>query len=334
MERRGHGHESSHHHRIHHRPHHRHHSASYHHRDSGRDSSGSSGGERSSRVPNDHYYDRHHYHHERTTNSIHNSQHRDSHREPHHRESHQHHQQQQPPPQTPHHYQQSHQHQQQVVKHHNHGVQPPLPKETAPPSGPPTPQKPRNYKLLVDPALVKNATKLYRYDGIVPGDPTFPTVQLRDPRSQLTRIWTRLEQLDLPVPRFKIDANYCGDPPPLEVTFNNLNDNIDKAFLSDMVHKFDTTEEITIFYHPVTNKHLGIARVVFETTKGAKACVEKLNKTSVMGKELKVVLDAFGKECRKLFEDLTTEKKKEEPIAPLPPVVPPTPAVRVSILVI
>uniref|UniRef100_V9IJ37 Histone-lysine N-methyltransferase SETD1B-A n=1 Tax=Apis cerana TaxID=7461 RepID=V9IJ37_APICE len=134
-----------------------------------------------------------------------------------------------------------------------------------------TPQKPRNYKLLVDPFLVKGATKLYRYDGMVPGDPTYPEVQPRDPRSQLTRIWTRLEQLDLPVPRFKIDSNYCGEPPPLEVTFCHLNDNIDKTFLTDMVQKFGAVEELIVYYHPVTNKHLGIARVVFETTKSFKS---------------------------------------------------------------
>ncbi|XP_034176391.2 SET domain containing 1 [Osmia lignaria lignaria] len=175
-------------------------------------------------------------------------------------------------------------------------------------------QKPRNYKLLVDPFLVKGATKLYRYDGMVPGDPTYPEVQPRDPRSQLTRIWTRLEQLDLPVPRFKIDSNYCGEPPPLEVTFCHLNDNIDKTFLSDMVQKFGAVEELIVYYHPLTNKHLGIARVVFESTKASKACVEKLNNTSVMGKVLRVFLDAFGDECKKIYDELTAEKKPEKKI--------------------
>lgn len=175
-------------------------------------------------------------------------------------------------------------------------------------------QKLRNYKLLIDPFLVKGAAKLYRYDGVVPGDPTYPPVQLRDPRSQLTRIWTRLEQLDLPVPRFKIDSNYCGEPPPLEVTFCHLNDNIDRSFLTDMVQKFGLIEELTIYYHPLTNKHLGIARVIFEGTKASKACVEKLNNTSVMGKVLRVFLDPFGDECKKIYEDLTTEKKPEKKI--------------------
>ncbi|EFN77371.1 Histone-lysine N-methyltransferase SETD1B, partial [Harpegnathos saltator] len=184
----------------------------------------------------------------------------------------------------------------------------------------------RNYKLLVDPFLVKGATKLCRYDGTVPGDPTYPQVQPRDPRSQLTRIWTRLEQLDLPVPRFRIDSNYCGEPPPLEVTFCHLNDNIDKTFLTNMVQKFGIVEELTIYYHPITNKHLGIARVVFESTKVSKACVEKLNNTSVMGKVLRVFLDPFGEECKKMFDDLTMEKKPEKKVEKeVPAVVPAKP---------
>lgn len=60
---------------------------------------------------------------------------------------------------------------------------------------------PKNYKLVVDPFLVKGATKMYRYDGNIPNDPTHHQVVPRDPRSHLTRIWTRLETLDLPVPR-------------------------------------------------------------------------------------------------------------------------------------
>jgi len=194
---------------------------------------------------------------------------------------------------------------------HSHGHMTHSQKDTAIPQ---VTQKQRNYKLLVDPFLVKGATKLCRYDGTVPGDPTYPQVQPRDPRSQLTRIWTRLEQLDLPVPRFKIDSNYCGEPPPLEVTFCHLNDNIDKTFLTNMVQKFGSVEELTIYYHPITNKHLGIARVVFETTKASKACVEKLNNTSVMGKVLKVFLDPFAEECKKMFDELTTEKKPEKKI--------------------
>ncbi|XP_050353651.1 histone-lysine N-methyltransferase SETD1 isoform X1 [Nymphalis io] len=170
---------------------------------------------------------------------------------------------------------------------------------------------PKNYKLLIDPFLVKGATKLYRYDGIVPGDNAYPTVQCRDPRSQLSRIWNKLEPADLPVPRFRIDKNYVGIPPQLEITIGNLNDNIDKAFLADMMNKVGPLEELTIFYHPMTNRHLGFARVVFQDTKYSKICVEKYNGKSVMGQVLDVFHDPFGKRCQEMFEDKTMERKPQ-----------------------
>ena len=71
---------------------------------------------------------------------------------------------------------------------------------------PQTPHKNyRAYKLLIDPFLVKGATKLYRYDGVVPSDPLYPPVQLRDPRPARTRIWLQgADALDIPVPKFRV----------------------------------------------------------------------------------------------------------------------------------
>lgn len=58
---------------------------------------------------------------------------------------------------------------------------------------------PKNYKLLIDPMLTgKKEPKLYRYEGIMPGE---PPVAVRDPRSRVTALSKRLEPLDLPVPR-------------------------------------------------------------------------------------------------------------------------------------
>lgn len=48
-----------------------------------------------------------------------------------------------------------------------------------------------------------------------------------------------------------------GEPPCIEVTIFHLNDNIDKQFLKDIVQKFGVIEELFIYYHPLTNKHLG-----------------------------------------------------------------------------
>lgn len=84
--------------------------------------------------------------------------------------------------------------------------------------------------------------------------------------------------------RFKIDDKYVGTPPLLEITIGNLNDNIDKAFLSDMMNKIGPFEELTIYYHPQSNRHLGFARILFQEVKSAKLCVDKYNGKSVMGK--------------------------------------------------
>ncbi|XP_058128570.1 histone-lysine N-methyltransferase SETD1 [Anopheles ziemanni] len=183
----------------------------------------------------------------------------------------------------------------------------------------------RNFKLLADPFLHRGAAKVYRYDGVVPGDPSHPPVIPRDPRSR--RIRSRGEPLDIPVPRFKIDQHYVGEPPAIEITITNLNDNIDKPFLSEMLTKCGTYTELYIYYHPVSNKHLGLARIVFENVRSARLCVEKFNGTSVMGKVLNVFKDAFGEHCKRLLEEKTSEKKpppppqqqQQLPAPPLPP---------------
>lgn len=113
-----------------------------------------------------------------------------------------------------------------------------------------------------------------------------------------------------------MDANYVGEPPKVEVTIENLNDNVDKTFLQTMVTKFGAFEEMTIHYHPVTKKHLGLARLVFEEVKSAKDCVKSLHGKSVMGKSLNCYIDPFGASCKKMFTEMTTEKKPEAPPPP------------------
>lgn len=168
---------------------------------------------------------------------------------------------------------------------------------------------PRNFKLLADPCIIKGSVKTYRYDGVVPNDPTHPNVIPRDPRNPISRMRSRVEPLELNVPRymrsyfiyltlfyniyyyrFKIDQNYVGEPPAIEITITNLNDNIDKTFLSEMIQKCGPFDEINIYHHPVTNKHLGIARIVFEAVKSAKFCIDRFNGTSVMGKVCVIVM--------------------------------------------
>lgn len=167
---------------------------------------------------------------------------------------------------------------------------------------------PRNYKLLVDPFLTgKKEPKVYRYDGIYVNEQV-TTVVVRDPRVRLSTLGR--VQADLPVPRFTIDKDYVGEPPAVEITVTNLNDNVDKNFLSDMLQKAGLHwDEITIYYHPETNKHLGVARIILKTARQMRQCVEKFNNKSVMGKVIAVFHDQYGDQCRSLVEELTTGKK-------------------------
>lgn len=117
------------------------------------------------------------------------------------------------------------------------------------------------------------------------------------------------------------------------MTITNLNDNIDHGFLAPMIEKCGATDELHIFYHPITNKHLGMARCVFESPAGARLAVDKFNGKSVMGKILNVFLDPFGEVGKGILQQATVERKPPPPPPPvaaqppLPPItgVPPLP---------
>ncbi|XP_073770225.1 histone-lysine N-methyltransferase SETD1B-A isoform X8 [Danio rerio] len=163
----------------------------------------------------------------------------------------------------------------------------------------------RSYKLIIDPALKKGSHKVYRYDGHQFSTPSFgmsPVDIVRDPR--IGRLWTKYKETDLPVPKFKIDECYVGRVPPKEVTFAKLNDNVREGFLTDMCKKFGDIEEVEILYNPKNKKHLGIAKVVFETVKAAKDAVQNLHNTSVMGNIIHVELDPKGENRQRYFQRL------------------------------
>ncbi|XP_014818076.1 PREDICTED: histone-lysine N-methyltransferase SETD1A-like, partial [Calidris pugnax] len=128
---------------------------------------------------------------------------------------------------------------------------------------------------------------------VPPQEPGFPPVgPVQDPRPR--RIWAKHRDLSLPVPKFKLDEFYVGQIPLKEVTFARLNDNVREPFLREMCAKFGEVEEVEIPLHPKTRKHLGLARVLFATTRGAKDTVKHLHHTSVMGNIIHAQLDIKG----------------------------------------
>lgn len=92
----------------------------------------------------------------------------------------------------------------------------------------------------------------------------------------------------------QLDEFYVGQIPLKEVTFARLNDNINEPFLAEMCKKYGDIEEIEILYNPKNRKHLGLARVLFTSPRGAKETVKNLHNTTVMGNIIHAQLDIKG----------------------------------------
>nr|XP_006014471.2 PREDICTED: histone-lysine N-methyltransferase SETD1A-like [Latimeria chalumnae] len=69
-----------------------------------------------------------------------------------------------------------------------------------------------------------------------------------------------------------------------------------------MCKKYGDIEEIEILYNPKNRKHLGLAKVVFTSTRGAKETVKNLHNTSVMGNIIHAQLDIKGQQRKKYYE--------------------------------
>ena len=57
------------------------------------------------------------------------------------------------------------------------------------------------------------------------------------------------------------DQYSVGTILPKEVTFVNLNNNVNQAFLRDMCKGIGNIEDVIIYYHPKSKRHLGIGMV-------------------------------------------------------------------------
>ncbi|VDK40873.1 unnamed protein product [Taenia asiatica] len=171
----------------------------------------------------------------------------------------------------------------------------------------------RAAKLLRDPVLDPSCkSKVYRIDGVVVGATCPSPTPVVDPRiSPQLRMFCRKLNSDLPIPNFKFDAYFIGPCPEKEVTFSNLNDNINVKNLEQMCKEFGKIEEAKVYFHPHSQKHMGVGKVVFQSTKSAKLCVEKLDNTSKMGNIMKVELDTFGKKRYALLNYLQDEMSRD-----------------------
>lgn len=85
---------------------------------------------------------------------------------------------------------------------------PPPPPPPPPPPEPVTPTnempKERNWKLISDPFLAQVSTKIYRYEGVVPNDSSYPEVIVQDPRTYKSKSKTVTLPIELTVPKFRV----------------------------------------------------------------------------------------------------------------------------------
>lgn len=142
---------------------------------------------------------------------------------------------------------------------------------------------------------------------------------LEDPRakssrySKGSRVKFDKDQYDFAFTQFIIDKDYVGDPPHVQISIDNLNDNIDENFLKKDLAKMGRIRSLEIIRHPRTGQHLGLAKVQFEDVSVAKACIENFNGKHIMGRQLKVFLDVRFAVIEKLKEDKLNPRPQPPP---------------------
>jgi hypothetical protein len=115
------------------------------------------------------------------------------------------------------------------------------------------------------------------------------------------------------LPKFKHDQYWVGPLTAKEVTFANLNDNIDRQFLENMCLKYGELIDCRVYYHPKTRKHLGLGKVLFQSERSARDCCAQLNQTTKMGNLMHVFLDTMGNERAKMIDQLCNISQQDRP---------------------
>lgn len=124
--------------------------------------------------------------------------------------------------------------------------------------------------------------------------------------------------------RFDIDDCYVGKPPSVQVGIDNLNDNVDEAFLSSELSKYGRIVHLKIIREPGTSKHLGLAQVQFEDVASSNRCIAQYNQKKVYGHVVEVFPD-----CRfsKIEERKINKINPPSPQRPTPVLQPHIPAI-------
>eukprot|EP00116_Pleurobrachia_bachei_P000737 sb/3460999/ len=128
-----------------------------------------------------------------------------------------------------------------------------------------------------------------------------PTL-IRDPRfASLAR---SAPLVDLKIPKFKFDKWSVGSPVMKSIFIYGLNDNVNQDFLTEQFSCIGQIDQLKVYYHPKTKKHLGIAFVSFSLPSVAKEVIAKFHGTSIMGNVVHVKPDPMCHITKRVLDHL------------------------------
>ncbi|GMR50193.1 hypothetical protein PMAYCL1PPCAC_20388, partial [Pristionchus mayeri] len=85
-------------------------------------------------------------------------------------------------------------------------------------------------------------------------------------------------------------------------------DNVNEKCLLDLANNQKMPpEEVIVFYHPLTRKHLTIALILFKNSNTARQFIEANNGVSLMGQTISCRLDPFGARLSKMYTSMANE---------------------------
>ncbi|KAI1713277.1 RNA recognition motif domain-containing protein [Ditylenchus destructor] len=107
-----------------------------------------------------------------------------------------------------------------------------------------------------------------------------------------------------------IDDDYTAVPTNRGFSITGLNDNVDEKFLRNLCRGDSGPTEVVVYHHPITNRHLGIALMDFNTQAESAAFIEKYNGKTIMGSIVQCFFDPLGKP-RKSTRLTAMEKERQ-----------------------
>lgn len=133
---------------------------------------------------------------------------------------------------------------------------------------------------------------------------------LADPRKRPDRrnsVYLKCQSADssLPLPRLRVDSNFCTIPPKREVSIFNMDDNCTEALLKDFAQACGQVEKAYVCHHPVTHRHMKMAYLVFDSPSEAKEFCDKYETQNLLATKCTCHIDPFLSRLNEAYENST-----------------------------